>query len=216
MFLWGAAVILLYRKGYATDVRRDCLALSLWLLIEAHAAGEERLLSPSNRPPPRQKRPLVSPTISVSENTVPKRDGGSPQRSGGEGGGGGGNNDVSSAGGGVDDWAANVASREHSRFVHLALVSTEGFPLVYLVRAALASVCLDIIMICWVDILVGFLLFWLFRQFSVFGVILIRPSFAPRMSEMFLKYAYFEAIGSCCRILRNIRRFLEQPPLRGQ
>lgn len=148
MFLWGAAVILLYRKGYATDVRRDCLALSLWLLIETHAAGEERLLSPSNRPPPRQKRPSVSPSISVSENTVPKRDGGSPRRAGGEGGKGGGNNDVSSAGGGVDDWAANVASREHYRFVHLALVSTEGFSDVYLVMVAVVSACLDIMISC--------------------------------------------------------------------
>lgn len=155
MFLWGAAPILLYRKGYTTDVRRDCLALSLWLLIEAHAAGEERLLAPSNRPPPRQKRPSVSPTTSVSESIAPKRDGGSPRRSGGEGGGGGGNNDVSSAGGGVGDWAANAASREHYRSVHLALVSVGGFFLVYIwvfvacivlvMVVAMASACFGII-----------------------------------------------------------------------
>lgn len=46
MFLWEAAPILLSRKGYATSVRRDCLALSLWLLTETHAAGEEKSLAP--------------------------------------------------------------------------------------------------------------------------------------------------------------------------
>lgn len=59
MFLWEAAPILLSRKGYATDVRRDCLALSLWLLTETHAAGDERSLAPSTKTP-RHRRPSVS------------------------------------------------------------------------------------------------------------------------------------------------------------
>ncbi|CBN78887.1 conserved unknown protein [Ectocarpus siliculosus] len=59
MFLWEAAPILLSRKGYSTDVRRDCLALSLWLLTETHAAGDERSLAPSAKTP-RHRRPSVS------------------------------------------------------------------------------------------------------------------------------------------------------------
>ncbi|CAM9595051.1 unnamed protein product, partial [Ectocarpus sp. 13 AM-2016] len=59
MFLWEAAPILLSRKGYSTDVRRDCLALSLWLLTETHAAGDERSLAPSSKTP-RHRRPSVS------------------------------------------------------------------------------------------------------------------------------------------------------------
>ncbi|CAM9336477.1 unnamed protein product, partial [Ectocarpus fasciculatus] len=59
MFLWEAAPILLSRKGYATDVRRDCLALSLWLLTETHAAGDERSLAPSTKTP-RHRRPSAS------------------------------------------------------------------------------------------------------------------------------------------------------------
>ncbi|CAB1115756.1 unnamed protein product [Ectocarpus sp. CCAP 1310/34] len=59
MFLWEAAPILLSKKGYSTDVRRDCLALSLWLLWETHAAGDERSLALSSKTR-RHRRPSVS------------------------------------------------------------------------------------------------------------------------------------------------------------
>lgn len=64
MFLWEAAPILLSRKGYATDVRRDCLALSLWLLTETHATGDEKSLSPSTpaKTQPRRQRLSLSST----------------------------------------------------------------------------------------------------------------------------------------------------------
>lgn len=51
-FLWEAAPALLSRKGYATSIRRDCLALSLWLLREAHTAGDQTIRTPASKRQP--------------------------------------------------------------------------------------------------------------------------------------------------------------------
>lgn len=61
MFLWEGAPNLLARKGYAIDVRRDCLALAMWLLAETHAAGEERMLAPAK--PRRKSSATAAPTL---------------------------------------------------------------------------------------------------------------------------------------------------------
>lgn len=146
MFLWEAGPTLLSRKGYAIDVRRDCLALSLWLLSETHAAGDEKLLVLANKTPRRQPATLSNNDLSSSsfapnllaavdaENLVPGGNGASPSASagGGSGGGlsqagnGGGNNVgvVQSASGGVADGvAARVpTTRGQCRSAHLVLV----------------------------------------------------------------------------------------------
>lgn len=70
MFLWQAAPTLLSRKGYARDVRRESLALALWVLAETHAAGEERSLAPP-RPKSRRKSSIASAAADVAPGSSP-------------------------------------------------------------------------------------------------------------------------------------------------
>lgn len=148
MFLWEAAPTLLSRKGYAIDIRRDCLALSLWLLYETHAAGDEKSLSPATKTPRHQQHRRSIPSSSGShtgnqnsrggsaavaaapnladalsaENLV-MNGGGSPVPASGAGDGGG-NGSETTATNGVDAAAAAFAVHEQYsyRSAHVSLV----------------------------------------------------------------------------------------------
>ncbi|CAM9884573.1 unnamed protein product, partial [Sphacelaria rigidula] len=104
MFLWEAAPTLLSRKGYATNVRRDCLALALWLITETHATGEERLLSPQAKIR-RQSAAAVAAapsaaSITVAPNLAAAYSAELLVKDGGSGGEGGGVSPLGTAGGG--------------------------------------------------------------------------------------------------------------------
>ena len=139
--MWEAAPTLLSRKGYAADVRRDCLALSLWLLSESHVAGDEKSLTPSKKTPRlKQRPPATTPSVGATvapnlmaamnaENLVVK-DGTSAVTTSAGGGGGGGSGGGGGQGGGGGravpsgglDAAASPARGQYWS-AHLTLVS---------------------------------------------------------------------------------------------
>lgn len=171
MFIWEAAPILLSRKGYATVVRRDCLALALWVIAETHANGEERLLSPQAKtrrqstagttaplPALLAAAPNLAAAYSAESLVVSGMDGGGvivPPGTGGGGGGGqggGGPPDVSSSGGGGsgdDSAGSRVASEKGDAGPSAAAVaiasevSREQCRTAHLMLVCVASVVMD-------------------------------------------------------------------------